>query len=62
IKNTRQLYPPSPDTRQMVVTKTDVRNLVDRLSKPKFNKRLERMLALVEDEESKQFLRLLSSV
>ncbi|CAF2513510.1 unnamed protein product [Rotaria sp. Silwood2] len=48
IKNIRKLYPPSPDTRQMVVTKTDVRNLVDRLSKPKFNKRLEREVALVK--------------
>ncbi|CAF1125683.1 unnamed protein product [Rotaria sordida] len=49
IKNTNRLYPPSSDNRrQMIVTKTDVRNLVDRLSKPKFNKRIEREIALAE--------------
>ncbi len=48
INNTQRLYPPPPDTRQMVVTKHEVRNLVDRLSKPKFNKRLERQIALTE--------------
>ena len=48
INNTRRLYPPPLDTRQLVVTKHEVRNLVDRLSKPKFNKRLERQMALAE--------------
>ncbi|CAF4032551.1 unnamed protein product, partial [Rotaria magnacalcarata] len=48
INNTRRLYPPPPDTRQLLVTKNDVRNLVDRLSKPKFNKRLEREIALAK--------------
>jgi hypothetical protein len=48
INNTRRLYPPSLETRQIVVTKNEVRNLVDRLSKPKFNKRLERQIALAE--------------
>ena len=46
--NIRRLYPPPPDTRHMVVTKNEVRNLVDRLSKPKFNKRIEREIAAVE--------------
>lgn len=45
INNNRRLYPPSTETRQMMVTKTEVRNLVDRLSQPKFNKRLEREIA-----------------
>jgi hypothetical protein len=48
INNTRRLYPPPLDTRQLVVTKHEVRNLVDRLSKPKFNKRFERQIALAE--------------
>ena len=48
INNTRRLYPHPPDARQMVVTKSEVRSLVDRLSKPKFNKRLEQQLHLVE--------------
>jgi hypothetical protein len=48
INNTRRLYPPPPSTRQNVVTKTEVRDLVDRLSKPKFNKRLERQIAFAE--------------
>lgn len=48
INNTRRLYPPPPDARQMVVTKSEVRSLVDRLSKPKFNKRLEQELLAVE--------------
>jgi hypothetical protein len=48
INSTRRLYPPPLETRQMVVTKHEVRNLVDRLSKPKFNKRLERQIALAE--------------
>ena len=33
--STRRLYPPVQSARQMVVTKTDVRDLVNRLSKPK---------------------------
>ena len=44
--NSRRLYPPPPQTRQMVVTKNEVRSLVDRLSKPKFNKRIEREIAV----------------
>jgi hypothetical protein len=48
INNTRRLYPPPPETRQMVVTKHEVRNLVDRLSKPKYNKRLEQQIAFAE--------------
>ncbi|CAF0808436.1 unnamed protein product [Adineta steineri] len=48
INNTRRLYPPPPETRQMVVTKNEVRSLVDRLSKPKFNKRLEQQVAFAE--------------
>lgn len=48
INNTRRLYPPPLETRQMLVTKTEVRNLVDRLSKPKFNKRYEREVAIAE--------------
>ena len=43
-----RLYPPPLDRRQLVVTKHEVRNLVDRLSKPKFNKRFERQVALAE--------------
>lgn len=46
--NKRRLYPPPLDTRQNLVTKDDVRSLVDRLSKPKYNKRLERELALAK--------------
>jgi hypothetical protein len=48
INDTRRLYPPSPNSRQMIVTKNEVRNLVDRLSKPKYNKRLERQIAFAE--------------
>ena len=40
-----RLYPPPTDTRQMVVTQAEVRHLVDRLSKPRFNKRTEREIA-----------------
>jgi len=50
INNTRRLYPPPPKTNQMIVTKNEVRQLVDRLSKPKFNKRVERELALINQE------------
>ena len=46
--NPRRLYPPAPQARQMVVTKNEVRSLVDRLSKPKFNKRIEREIAVAE--------------
>ncbi|CAF1188202.1 unnamed protein product [Adineta ricciae] len=47
--NNRRLYPPAPSkTNQMVVTKAEVRSLVDRLSKPKFDKRFEREIARVE--------------
>jgi hypothetical protein len=49
INNTRRLYPPLK-TNQMIVTKNEVRQLVDRLSKPKFNKRVERELALVNQD------------
>jgi hypothetical protein len=45
INSTRRLYPPPPKKNQMVVTKTDVRNLVDRLSTPKSNKRVAREIA-----------------
>ncbi len=48
INNTQRLYPAPLDARQIMVTKHEVRNLVDRLSKPKFNKRLERQLVLAE--------------
>ena len=48
INNTRRLYPPPSNTRHNVVTKHEVRNLVDRLSKPKFNKRVEREIAFAE--------------
>jgi len=48
INNTNRLYPSSVDRRQMIVTKHEVRNLVDRLSKPKFNKRLDREIADAE--------------
>ena len=48
MSNARRLYPQPPATRQTFVTRGDVRNLVDRLSQPKFNKRLERELAVVE--------------
>jgi hypothetical protein len=34
----------------MIVTKNEVRQLVDRLSKPKFNKRVEREVALVNQD------------
>lgn len=46
--NISRLYPPSRDVRQMVVTKHEVRNLVDRLAQPKYNKRLERQVAFAE--------------
>ena len=46
--NISRLYPPSRDIRQMVVTKHEVRNLVDRLSQPKYNKRFERQVAFAE--------------
>jgi hypothetical protein len=49
MNNTRRLYPPLK-TNQMIVTKNDVRQLVDRLSKPKFNKRVERELASVTQD------------
>ena len=62
INNTRRLYPPPPETRRMVVTKTDLRNLVDRLSKPKFNRKLEQQIVLAEqmstDEEIARTLHL----
>jgi len=34
----------------MIVTKNEVRQLVDRLSKPKFNKRVERELASINQD------------
>ena len=46
--NISRLYPPSRDIRQMVVTKHEVRNLVDRLAQPKYNKRLERQVAFAD--------------
>jgi hypothetical protein len=54
INNTRRLYPPPPKTRQMLVTKHEVRDLVDRLSKPKFNKRLEREIASIDQDTTSQ--------
>jgi hypothetical protein len=55
INNTRRLYPPPPSkTNQMIVTKNDVRHLVDRLSKPKFNRRVERELALINQDMPNQ--------
>ena len=54
IHDTRRLYPPSPDTRHMIVTKNEVRNLVDRLSKPKYNKRLEQQIAFAEQITTNQ--------
>ncbi|CAF3424662.1 unnamed protein product [Rotaria sp. Silwood1] len=50
IINTRRLYPPSSKTNKMIVTKNDVRDLVDRLSKPKFNKRVEREIASIDHD------------
>ncbi|CAF4669507.1 unnamed protein product [Rotaria sp. Silwood1] len=50
IINTRRLYPPSSKTNKMIVTKNDVRDLVDRLSKPKFNKRVEREIASIDQD------------
>ena len=50
INNTRRLYPPPPKTTQMMVTKNDVRNFVDRLSKPKLNKRVGREMASTDQE------------
>ena len=38
----------------MIVTKNEVRNLVDRLSKPKFNRRIERELALINQDMPNQ--------
>jgi hypothetical protein len=49
MNNTRRRYPPLK-TNQIIVTKNEVRQLVDRLSKPKFNKRVERELALVNQD------------
>ena len=37
INTTRRLYPSAPSARQMIVTKTEVRDLVNRLSKPKLS-------------------------
>jgi len=54
INNTRRLYPPPPKTNQMIVTKNEVRHLVDRLSKPKFNRRVERELALTNQDMPNQ--------
>jgi hypothetical protein len=34
-------------TNRMIVTKNEVRNLVDRLSKPKLNKRIEREMSII---------------
>ena len=45
--NIHRLYPPPPERRH-IVTSDEVRNLVDRLSKPKFNKRIEREITLAE--------------
>lgn len=44
INNTRRLYPPPSKTNPMGVTKVEMRYLVDRLSTPKVNKRVEREL------------------
>jgi hypothetical protein len=54
INSTRRLYPPPPKTNQMMVTKTDVRNLVDRLSTPKLNKRVAREIASTHQDISSQ--------
>ncbi|CAF3248905.1 unnamed protein product [Rotaria sp. Silwood2] len=50
INNTRRLYPPSSKTNKIIVTKNEVRDLVDRLSKPKFNKRVEREIASIDQD------------
>jgi len=54
LNNTRRLYPPSPKINQMIVTKNEVRHLVDRLSKPKVNKRVQRELALINQDMTSQ--------
>ncbi|CAF3730715.1 unnamed protein product [Adineta steineri] len=49
INNTRRLRPPPPPkTNHMIVTKSDVRNLVDRLHKPKMNKKIEQKNSLID--------------
>ena len=50
IPNTRRLYPPPSKTNPMGVTKNEMRYLVDRLSKPKVNIRVERELAVINQD------------
>lgn len=54
INSTRRLYPPpsSSKTNQTLVTKNELRYLVDRLSTPKFNKRVERERAVIKQNMS----------
>ncbi|CAF1227022.1 unnamed protein product [Rotaria sordida] len=50
LNNTRRLYSPSSKTNRMIATKNEVRDLVNRLSKPKFNKRIEREIASIDQD------------
>ncbi|CAF1244496.1 unnamed protein product [Rotaria magnacalcarata] len=52
INNTRRLYPSSSKTDQIFIKKNDVRDLVDRLSKPKVHKRVENKMSLVNENIS----------
>ncbi|CAM4877288.1 unnamed protein product [Rotaria socialis] len=54
INNTRRLYPSSSKTAQIFIKKSDVRDLVDRLSKPKVHKRAEKRMTLVNENISNQ--------
>lgn len=54
INNTSRLYPPPSKTNNMFITKHDIRDLVDRLAKPKINKKSQKEMPWLNENISNQ--------